>query len=48
MGIGERAGNCDFLKFVKATDDLFELNLDKTQLCEMRDHVLQVIKGNRM
>lgn len=48
MGIGERAGNCDFLKFVKATDDLFELNLDKTQLCEVRDQVLQVIKGNRM
>lgn len=46
MGIGERAGNCDFLKFVKASEEILDLGLDKRAIMEVKESILQTIKGH--
>lgn len=46
MGIGERAGNCDFLKFVKASQEILDLGLDRRAIYEVKENVLQTIKGH--
>lgn len=44
MGIGERAGNCDFLKFVKASEEILDLGLDKRAIAKVKENILQTIK----
>ena len=46
MGIGERAGNCDFFKFMKASDELLDLGLERRAIYDMQKSVLQVIKNH--
>ena len=46
MGIGERAGNCDFLKFVKASEEILDLGLDKKAIIGVKESILQTIKGH--
>lgn len=46
MGIGERAGNCDFLKFVKASEGIIDLGLEKKDIYDTQKEVFQVIKNH--
>lgn len=46
MGIGERAGNCDFLKFIKASEPVLDLGLDKVKVYTLQKEILQVIKSH--
>lgn len=46
MGIGERAGNCDFLKFIKASDELLELGMTRKAVYEMQKEVVQVLNNH--
>ncbi len=46
MGIGERAGNCDFFKFVKASDELIELGITKQAVYEMQKEVAEVLNNH--
>lgn len=46
MGIGERAGNCDFYKFMKASGELLDLGLDRKAVYDMQKIVLQMIKNH--
>lgn len=44
MGIGERAGNCDFFKFMKASEEVLDLGLEKRAIYEVQKSVLQTIR----
>lgn len=46
MGIGERAGNCDFLKFIKASDELLELGMTRKAVYEVQKEVVQVLNNH--
>lgn len=46
MGIGERAGNCDFLKFVKASDEILDLGITRRAVCEVQKEVIQILNSH--
>jgi len=43
FGIGERAGNCNFLKFVNTAHDIFNLNISKQNALLLQDNVMNVL-----
>ena len=43
FGIGERAGNCDFLKFIHAAHEMFDLNISKHDASVVQEKVLEVL-----
>lgn len=45
LGIGERAGNCDFIKFIKASESIFNCGIDKKQALEVQKEVYTIIKS---
>ncbi len=47
LGIGERAGNCDFLKFIKATEGEFNVGLDKEDVSKLQKEMLSILKKRR-
>ena len=46
MGIGERAGNCDFFKFIKASDELLELGMTRKAIYEVQKEVVKVLNNH--
>ncbi len=44
LGIGERAGNCDFVKFVKSSESIFDCGIDKKRALEVQKEVYHLIK----
>lgn len=49
-GIGERAGNCNFLQFVRAAKACFGVfeDIDDLRLIEAQKDILRIIKGGRV
>lgn len=43
LGIGERAGNCDLMKFIKAGDRLFDFGIIKKDMIEAQKEVYQIL-----
>jgi homocitrate synthase NifV len=45
LGIGERAGNCDFLKFIKSSESIFDCGIAKKEALEVQKEVYSIIKN---
>lgn len=45
LGIGERAGNCDFIKFLKASESIFDCGISKKMALEVQKEVYGIIKS---
>jgi homocitrate synthase NifV len=46
MGIGERAGNCDFVKLVRATSSLFDWGIMTADAEHAQREFLEIINEN--
>lgn len=46
MGIGERAGNCDALKFVKGSIEILELGVEEAQLVYLQRNLCQILNNH--
>lgn len=44
LGIGERAGNCDFIKFLKASDSILDCGIAKKEALEVQKEVYNILK----
>lgn len=45
LGIGERAGNCDFIKFIKSSESIFDCGIHKKAALEAQKEVYAIIKN---
>lgn len=45
LGIGERAGNCDFIKFIKASDSVLDCGISKKAALEVQKEIYNIIKN---
>lgn len=45
LGIGERAGNCDFFKFVHTAQNVFQLGLTRQEALRIQESVAQVLES---
>jgi homocitrate synthase NifV len=48
LGLGERVGNCDFLKLVNAASDLFEMGLSKLDAASVQRDICDVLFTTRL
>lgn len=47
-GIGERAGNCDFVKLVKSSSALFDWGISPTAAQQLQDDIFDVIRSSKV
>jgi len=45
LGIGERAGNCDLMKFIKASETILDCGIAKRAALEVKKEVYNIIKN---
>ncbi|MDF2613432.1 MAG: isopropylmalate/homocitrate/citramalate synthase [Clostridia bacterium] len=45
LGIGERAGNCDFIKFIKSSDSILDCGISKKEALEVQKEVYSLLKS---
>lgn len=46
MGIGERAGNCDFLKFLKASQTVLDVGVSGKEVMLLQKELCQILKNH--
>ena len=44
LGIGERVGNCNLYDFVRATETIFDLGIDKRKIKEVEQELINILK----
>ncbi len=44
LGIGERAGNCDFAKFIKSSDGIMDYCISRQNALEVQKEICEIIK----
>lgn len=44
LGIGERAGNCDFVKFIKSSDSIIDYCISRKDALEVQKEIYSIIK----
>lgn len=43
LGLGERAGNCDFLKLIQAAHNIMDFNLSKPEAKKVQDEIAEIL-----